>query len=47
MTADRNGRVSMVKKPKDWAKAALGCCKGVWGDNASEYMRKERDESWT
>jgi AbrB family looped-hinge helix DNA binding protein len=47
MTADRNGRVSMVKKPRDWAKAALGCCKGVWGDNASEYMRKERDESWT
>ena len=46
MTTDRNGRISIVKKPKDWAKAAYGCCKGVWGDNPLECVRKER-ESWT
>jgi AbrB family looped-hinge helix DNA binding protein len=46
MTTDRNGRISIVKKPKDWAKAAYGCCKGVWGDNPLEYVRTERD-SWT
>ncbi len=46
MTTDRNGRISIIKKPKDWAEAAFGCCKGVWGDNPLEYARKER-ESWT
>ncbi len=45
MTTDRNGRISLVKKPQDWAKAAYGCCKGVWGENPSEYLKKER-ESW-
>ena len=45
MTSDRNGRISLVKKPQDWAKAAWGCCKGVYGDNPQEYLRKER-ESW-
>jgi AbrB family looped-hinge helix DNA binding protein len=46
MTVDRNGRISLVKKPKDWAKAAFGCCKGAWGDKPLDYVRKER-ESWT
>jgi len=46
MTTDRNGRISIIKKPKDWAKAAFGCCKGAWGDKPLEYVRKER-ESWT
>lgn len=46
MTSDRNGRISIMKKPEDWAKAALGCCKGVWGDSPLEYLKKERDESW-
>ena len=43
MTTDRNGRISIIKKPKDWAKAAFGCCKGVWGDKSLEYVRKERE----
>ena len=46
MTTDRNGRISIIKKPKDWSKAAFGCCKGAWGDKPLEYVRKER-ESWT
>ena len=45
MTSDRNGRISLVKKPQDWAKAAFGCCKGAWGDKPLEYLQKER-ESW-
>lgn len=45
MTSDRNGRISLMKKPQDWAKAAWGCCKGTWGDKPSEYLQKER-ESW-
>ena len=45
MTSDRNGRISLIKKPDDWAKAAFGCCKGVWGDKPLEYLEKER-ESW-
>jgi len=45
MTAVRNGRISIVKKPKDWAKAAFGCCKGVWGSTPLEHVQKER-ESW-
>lgn len=45
MTSDRNGRISLVKKPTDWAKAALGCAQGAYGDNPLEYLRKER-ESW-
>ena len=45
LMSDRNGRISIVKKPKDWAKAAFGCCKGAWGDKPLEYVRKERD-SW-
>ena len=43
MTTDRNGRISITKKPKDWAKAAFGCCKGVWGENPLEFVGKERD----
>lgn len=46
MTVDRNGRISLVKKPKDWAKAAFGCCKSAFGDEPLNYVRKER-ESWT
>ena len=46
MTVDRNGRISLVKKPKDWAKAAFGCCKGAWGDKPLDHVQKER-ESWT
>ena len=45
LMSDRNGRISIVKKPKDWAKAAFGCCKGAWGEKPLEYVRKERD-SW-
>lgn len=45
ITSDRNGRISLVKKPQDWAKAALGCCKGAWGDKPLEYLKKER-ASW-
>jgi AbrB family looped-hinge helix DNA binding protein len=45
MTSDRNGRISLVKKPKDWAKAAWGCCKGAYGNNPQEYLKKER-EAW-
>jgi len=45
MTSDRNGRISLMKKPTDWAKASFGCCKGAWGDNPLEYIRKER-ETW-
>ena len=45
MTSDRNGRISLIKKPDDWAKAAFGCCKGVWGDKPLEHLEKER-ESW-
>lgn len=40
MTSDRNGRISIMKKPQDWATAALGCCKGVWGDKPLEYYEK-------
>lgn len=46
MTSDRNGRISIMKKPSDWAKAALGCCQGVWGDFPLEYLQKEREEEW-
>lgn len=45
MISDRNGRISIIKKPGDWAKAAFGCCKGAWGDKPLEQARKER-ESW-
>lgn len=45
MTSDRNGRISLMKKPDDWAHAAWGCCKGAWGDKPSEYVPQER-ESW-
>jgi len=45
MTIDRNGRISLVKKPTDWAKAAWGCCKGAYGDKSQEYLQTER-ESW-
>ena len=45
MTSDRNGRISLMKKPQDWAKAAWGCCKGAWGDKPLEDWRKER-EGW-
>jgi looped-hinge helix DNA binding domain, AbrB family len=45
MTSDRNGRISLVKKPTDWAKAAWGCCKGTYGDKPQEYLEKER-ASW-
>jgi AbrB family looped-hinge helix DNA binding protein len=41
MTSDRNGRISLVKKPADWSKAAYGCCKGAWGDKPLEYLEKE------
>jgi len=45
VVADRNGRISIMKKPKDWVKAARGSCKGVWGDKPQDYLKKER-ESW-
>ena len=45
MTCDRNGRISLVKKPSEWAKAAWGCCKGAWGDKPLEALKNER-ESW-
>lgn len=45
MTSDRNGRISLIKKPNEWAKTAWGCCKGVWGDKPLEALQKER-ESW-
>ena len=40
-----NGRISLVKKPRDWAKEAYGCCKGAWGDKPFEHLAKER-EAW-
>lgn len=46
MTSDRNGRISIIKKPKNWAKTALGCCKGAWGDKPLKYIQKEREEAW-
>jgi AbrB family looped-hinge helix DNA binding protein len=45
MTTDRYGRISIMKKPKDWAQAAFGCCKGAWGEKPLEYLRKER-QTW-
>lgn len=45
MTSDRNGRISLVKKPQDWAKSSDGCGKGAWGDRPLEHFRKEC-ESW-
>lgn len=45
MTSDRSGRISLVKKPQDWAKEAYGCCKGAWGDKPFEHLAKER-EAW-
>ena len=46
MTSDRNGRMSLIKKPEDWAKAAWGCCKGAWGENPLETLQKEREDAW-
>ena len=34
-----------VQKSIDWAKAAYGCCKGVWGEDPMEYLAQER-ASW-
>lgn len=45
MTSEAGGRISLAKKPHDWAKAAWGCCKGAWGDKPLEYLQKER-EAW-
>jgi AbrB family looped-hinge helix DNA binding protein len=46
IATNRNGSISLIKKQKDWAKAAFGCCKGVWGDKPLDYVQEERD-SWT
>jgi hypothetical protein len=46
MTSDRNGRISLMKKPKNWAIAAFGCCVDVWGDKPLEHLQKERDTAW-
>lgn len=46
MTSDRNGRISIMKKPQNWATAAFGCCKEVWGDNPLEQLQKERETAW-
>ena len=46
IVADRNERISIMKKPENWVKAVRGSCKGVWGDNPQDYLKKER-ESWT
>ena len=45
MTSDRNGRISLIKKPQKWAIAAWGCCKGAWGDKPLESLQSER-ASW-
>ncbi|MDD2621192.1 MAG: AbrB/MazE/SpoVT family DNA-binding domain-containing protein [Syntrophomonadaceae bacterium] len=46
MTSDRNGRISIMKKPKNWALAAYGCCQDAWGNNPLEYLEKEREKAW-
>ena len=45
ITSDRNGQISLIKKPQEWAKSAWGCCKGAWGDKPQETLQKDR-ESW-
>ena len=45
MTSDRNGRISLIKKPQNWAASACACCKGAWGEKPLEALQKER-ESW-
>ena len=45
MTSDRNGRISLVKKPQHWAASSWGCCKGAWGEKPMESLKQER-ESW-
>jgi AbrB family looped-hinge helix DNA binding protein len=46
MTSDRNGRISLIKKPNCWAEAAWGCCKGAWGNKPLEEIQKEREDGW-
>ena len=43
ITSDRNGRISLAKKPKQWAIAVWGCCKGAWGDNPLASFKQERE----
>jgi AbrB family looped-hinge helix DNA binding protein len=45
MTSDRNGRISLVKKPQNWAQSIFGSCKGLWGTEPLEMVRMER-EKW-
>ena len=40
MTTDRNGRISLVKKPQDWAKAALVAAKAPGEINRLNTCRK-------
>jgi len=46
MTSDRNGRISIMKKPDNWASAAYGCCKDAWGDKPLEHLQEERKTAW-